>query len=373
MLRKMFALLVPLLLLSGCRSGQAELEKQNAEILAEMKKLNARLDLLEKQAKQNADIRPELKKINARLDRLEKQRRVQVRQTASRFARLNQTGPQLRGINVGPDREKLSKIQLPANPADQQIIDYIRQIRDATAGQNIWSDADPQIEMYEKIGPGHLRVLLPYLRGEARYRHLYAALPKLIDERDKELVRKSLAKYPVLLQCAVRKGWLKEMKDEVFGLLKAGNPVLLHSIKDALPALAQTPEELKILKDVYVRDPYGYFLLNGLKKKLPEPEIREMVNRAWDEALKKQDPVHQMTMRAQDAVQEGQNVEALKFLLKKLLLSAQTRFPVRDIAIFLSARCDFPIYDPARLREWYDKNADRIVFDPATGKYVVKK
>ena len=163
------------------------------------------------------------------------------------------------------------------------------------------------------------------------------------------------------------------MKDEVFGLLKAGNPVLLHSIKDALPALAQTPEELKILKNVYVRDPYGYFLLNGLKKKLPEPEIREMVNRAWDEALKKQDPVHQMTMRAQDAVQEGQNVEALKFLLKKLLLSAQTRFPVRDIAIFLSARCDFPIYDQARLREWYDKNADRIVFDPATGKYVVKK
>ena len=187
MLRKIFALPVAgLLLLSGCRSGNAELEKQSAEILAEMKRINTRLDGLEKQAKQNAAIRPELKKLNARLDRLERQRRIQVRQASYRLNRSNQTGPQLRGINVGPDREKLSKIQLPANPIDQQIIDYIRQIRDATVGQNIWSDSDPQIEMYEKIGPGHLRLLLPYLRGEARYRHLYAALPKLIDERDKE-------------------------------------------------------------------------------------------------------------------------------------------------------------------------------------------
>ena len=36
-----------LVLLSGCQSGNNALEKQNAEILAEMKKLNTRLDLLE--------------------------------------------------------------------------------------------------------------------------------------------------------------------------------------------------------------------------------------------------------------------------------------------------------------------------------------
>ena len=370
-------------LLSACQSGNDALEKQNAEILAELKRINARLDDVEKQSKQNAEVYTDLRKIYAKMDYLEKQvRQLQIRRAPARSNRSNQTQTVLmqgglRSPLVRPDREKLSKIQLSANPTDQQIIEYIRQIGEASEGQNIFSEADPQIAMYEKIGPGHLRLLLPYLRGEARYRHLYLALPKLIDERDKELVRQSLAKYPVLLQCAVRKGWLKEMKDEVFGLLKAGNPVLLHSIKDALPALAQTPEELKILKDVYVRDPYGYFLLNGLKKKLPEPEIREMVNRAWDEALINQLPEHQMTMRAQHVVQEGQNVEALKYLLKMIMSAfrqgGQGVYLSRQAVTFLSTRCDFPVYDPARLREWYDKNADRIVYDPATGKYEVKK
>ena len=381
MLRKIFALPVAgLLLLSGCRSGNAELEKQNAEILAEMKKLNARLDAVEQQAKQNSEIRPELKKLNARLERLEnweKKIRVQTRQALSRFNRSNQTGPQLRGINVRPDMTKLSQIRLSANPTDQQIIEYIRQIRDATEGQNIWSDEDPQIEMYEKIGPGHLRLLLPYLRGGGRYRHLYAALPKLIDDRDKEQVRKLLADYPVLLQAVVRKGWLKEMKYEVFRLLKARKTVALHVIKDALPDLAQSPEELEILKDVYIHQVMGYVLLDSLKKKLPEPEIREMVNQAWAAALKKQLSGYPMTMRAQHAVQEGQNVEALKFLLKMIMSAfrqgGQGVYLSRQAVTFLSTRCDFPVYDPARLREWYDKNADRIAYDPATGKYVVKK
>ena len=134
MLRKSFVLSVlSLVLLSACRSGNETLEKQNAEILAEMKRINTRLDGLEKQAKQNADIRPELKKLNAKLDALDK--RIKQARTVNQPHVL---GP------VPPDRNKLSRIKkLPPNPTDQQIIDYIRQIREATVGQTVFSNTHP--------------------------------------------------------------------------------------------------------------------------------------------------------------------------------------------------------------------------------------
>ena len=143
MLRKSFVLpVLSLVLLSACQSGNETLEKQNAEILAEMKKLNTRLDLLEKQAKQNA----ELKKINSKLDRLEKQ--------------INLATPSVFLGSTPAIRNKLAKIRpLPANPTDQQIIDYIRQIREASVGQTGWSSHDPQVALYERIGPGHIIVV----------------------------------------------------------------------------------------------------------------------------------------------------------------------------------------------------------------------
>ena len=372
MLRKSFALLVPcLLFLSGCRSGNAELEKQNGEILAEMKKLNARLDDIEKQAKQNAGILPELKKINARLNRMEKQQN-QVQTSSKTYVQ----GP------VWPDRDKLSKIRpLPANPTDQQIIDYIRQIRQASIGQTAFSSNDPQIEMYEQIGPGHLHLLLPYLdrNGHQAGFHLRYALPKLVGEADKELVRRSMKLYPFLLRNVVRNGWIKEMRKDILALLaqpKEAN-IPLFELRKSLGDLVQSPDDLKIVTDAYIYNVNGFVVLEGLKK-LPGVDIRKLVNQAWAEAQKKPDTYENaMSSRAKDVIQNGgPNIEAFKYLLKLLMFSTdpgQQRYRAQTIIPFLSTLCDFPIYDPARLREWYDKNADRIVYDPATGKYVVKK
>ena len=365
MLRKIFALPVAgLLLLSGCRSGNAELEKQNAEILAEMKKLNTRLDLLEKQAKQNA----ELKKINSKLDRLEKQ--------------INLATPSVFLGSTPAIRNKLAKIRpLPANPTDQQIIDYIRQIREASVGQTGWSSHDPQVALYERIGPGHLHLLLPYLNNNGHQAgfHLLHALPKLVGEADKELVRRSLKQYPFLIRCVVRNGWIKEMKKDILALLaqpqEANLP--LFELRKSLGDLVQSPDDLKIVTNAYLYNVNGFVLLEGLKK-LPGVNIPKLVNEAWTEADKNPENYENaMSSRAKDVIQNGgPNIEAFKYLLKLLMFPnnpGQQRYRAQTIIPFLSARCDFPIYDPARLREWYDKNADRIVFDPATGKYVVKK
>ena len=372
MLRKMFVLPVAgLLLLSGCRSGQAELEKQNGEILAELKKLNARLDEVEKPAKQNARILAEMKKLNAKLDRMEKQQN-QVQTSSKTYVQ----GP------VWPDRDKLSKIRpLPANPTDQQIIDYIRQIRQASIGQTAFSSNDPQIEMYEQIGPGHLHLLLPYLNNNGHQAgfHLLHALPKLVGEADKELVRRSLKQYPFLIRNVVRNGWGKEMKKDILALLaqpqEANLP--LFELRKSLGDLVQSSDDLKIVTNAYLYNVNGFVLLEGLKK-LPGVNIPKLVNEAWTEADKNPGNYENaMSSRAKDVIQNGgPNIEAFKYLLKLLMFPnnpGQQSYRAQTIIPFLSARCDFPIYDPARLREWYDKNADRIAYDPATGKYVVKK
>ncbi len=362
---------LPLVLLSACQSGNDALVKQNAEILAEMKKLNTRLDLLEKQAKQNAEIRPELKKVNARLDRLEKQQ--------NQVKTFNKTYVQ---TPVWSDRDKLSKIRpLPANPTDQQIIDYIRQIRQASIGQTAFSSNDPQIELYEQIGPGHLHLLLPYLNNNSHQAgfHLLYALPQLVGEADKELVRRSLKQYPFLIRSVVRNGWHKEMKKDILALLaqpqEANLP--LFELRKSIGDLVQSPDDLKIVINAYIYNVNGFVLLEGLKK-LPGVNIPKLVNQAWAAADKIPGNYESaMISRAKNVIQDGgPNIEAVKYLLKLLMISEHPGpqgYRKQSIVPFLVSRCDFPIYDPARLREWYDKNADRIVYDSAKRKYVVKK
>ena len=352
--KSFFPSILPLALLAGCCSDHEALEKQNAEILAEMKKINARLERLEKQSRQD--------RMNART--------IVSRPALSR--------PRI----VPPDRNKLSKIgKLPEKPTDEEIVEYIRQIGEATAGQTLFSPWDPQVALYEEIGPGHLPLLLPYLRGRNhRYMgHLQFALPKLIGEDDKELVRRSLKRYPELLRSMIRKGWQKEMRKEILSLLEQPRGYLpVFEINACLPDLIRSPEDLKLLTDVYLHDLNGHILLEGLKK-VPGADIRKLVNQAWAEASRTPAGTTEMTMSifsAMNVIRDGgPNVGAVKFLLKQLSASTGGRqiYPVYRIAPFLTPLCDFPIHGPDRLADWYEKNADRITFDPAKGKYVLKK
>ena len=204
--------------------------------------------------------------------------------------------------------------------------------------------------------------------------HLRIAFPKLVGEADKELVRRSLKRYPVLIQSVVHNGWIKEMKQEIIALLKMPDAPFWE-LRKCIPELGQSPDLLKIVTDIYINHPDGYFFWSGLKQ-IPGVDIRNLVNQAWKKALENPPHVNAMISRAQHAIKYGgPNVEAVKYLLK-MLMSDQPgiqTFRKQIIIPFLTPWCDFPIYDQARLREWYDKNADRIAYDPATGKYVVRK
>ncbi|MBQ6597686.1 MAG: hypothetical protein IJH79_09060 [Lentisphaeria bacterium] len=346
MLRKTYYLLVllPVLMLSACRSDNETIEKQNAEILAELKKLNTRMDRMEKRLNSGG-------------------------QRGYRTI-VNRTAP---GIDMG----KILKIKpLPKNPTDQQIIDYVRQIREATGRQTVFSDTDPQIALYEQIGPGHLKLLLRFLTRDRYSFHISRALPKLVGKRDRELVRQNLNRYPALLECAAQKGWLKDMRTDILQLLRTQPHSSLYAIRDHLQDLVQSPEDLKIITDVFIHQSQAFYLLDGLKR-IPGVDLRKAVNQAWKVAKKLSKPGYPVVVRAQHAVQYGQNVDAFKFLLKRVMSSDPNpkTFPGfwdQQTLQILAAKCDFPVYRPADLREWYEKNADRIIYDPDEGKFVLK-
>jgi len=350
-----FLFVLPLFLLCGCRSGNEAREKQNAELLAELKTANVRLERME------SDLAL-LKQVLGRLVRVEREL------TMIRSGRQLIPGSRL----AGADRNKLAKIRrLPKDPTDRQIVEYIRQIGEASAGQQVWSSKDPQIALYEQIGPGHLRLLLPYLTdGSPQARHLGYALPKLVDERDRELVRQSLKRYPVLIETVLLKGWGKDMKKEIFAASSI-NTFPLWGVRERIPDLVRSPEDMEILTYLYIRDPNGYLLLNGLKK-LPGTDVPKLVDQAWEAARKGRYHEYVMIPRARDAVQYGRNVEAFRYLLKQVMIFPIRDYRCRDTARFLSGLCDFPVHDQAALNEWYGKNADRIVFDPVSGKFVLK-
>ncbi|MBQ9502420.1 MAG: hypothetical protein IJU70_09715 [Lentisphaeria bacterium] len=349
---------LPLFLLCGCRSGNETLEKQNAELLAELKTANVRLERMERQLSL-------LKTVDARLLRVEREL------TMIRSGRQLIPGSRL----AGADRNKLAKIRrLPKDPTDRQIIEYIGQIGEASAGQQVWGSNDPQVALYEQIGPGHLRLLLPYLAGNFQQSfHLERALPRLVDERDRELVRQSLKRYPVLIEAALRKGWGKDMKKEIFAAFKSTDNLPFPELVKHLSELVQSPEDMKILTEMYIHNRNGHLLLRGLKQ-LPGADVKKLVDQAWKAVQKKEYPDFAMISRARDAVQYGRNVEAFRYLLKRVMISGPRSrdYGIRQMAQFLSGLCDFPVYDQAALNEWYGKNADRIVFDPASGKFVLK-
>mgnify|MGYP000314986631 FL=1 len=73
------------------------------------------------------------------------------------------------------DPEVLAKIKpLPDKPTDAEIRAYVGAILEATKDQNSFKPEDPQVAMLEKIGPGHLKILLPYLSQRSYYNFGYA-------------------------------------------------------------------------------------------------------------------------------------------------------------------------------------------------------
>ena len=217
----LYGMILPgIFLIAGCQSGNEVLEQQNAQILSELRKLNQQLSGIQKKMQEEPAL-------------------------AFSSVKYPYNSTSARGANLA----LLAKIKrLPENPTDDQIVKYVQQIIAATAGQNSYSMTDPQVGMYKLIGTGHLKVLLPFLDGGTfnAFYHLKEAMPDLVEEKDKPLIKSSLIQYPKLLDTVVKKGWSREFKKEILKLLESTtNSSPFHTLRMVVPSLAETPEDIQ--------------------------------------------------------------------------------------------------------------------------------
>lgn len=270
----------------------------------------------------------------------------------------------------GIDPVKIAAIApLPEKPTDAQILSYIAAIKDASAGQNSYSPDQPQVALYRKIGPGHLKLLLPEIPGSPRNYNLLYALPELVGPADKEAALAALPTAPELITSVLKNGWAKEQKKVVFAILTEGRFYNLYDQKKTILALAETDEDRRLLLDAFVRNAYLNYLFDDLSR-LPGVNPVELANRAWEQQRFSNDDF-QRSQIALLAAKNG-NVDALGYLINKIATKTREGYLDDNIPIFIAISTGQSL-QPDKLLNWYGENRDKLVWDPATKRYLVKK
>jgi hypothetical protein len=268
------------------------------------------------------------------------------------------------------DPAKLAAIPpLPDKPTDEQIKSYLAAIADASAGQNSFGPGNPQVAMYRKIGPGHLSLLLPEMSGEPRNYHMIYALPALVGPADKKTALAALAGQPELLVPILKNGWGKEIKKEMFAVMAGSRSFSIQNQKKEIIELVENDEDRKQLIQAFIVQPNLFFLYDDLAK-MPGVNATDLINQAW-ESQRFNSQNWTLQPLALQAARRG-NLEAFGYLINKFCTRTPNDYFNDDILIFLALATGQPL-QAEKLQNWYSENRDKLMFDPATKHYQVKK
>lgn len=251
--------------------------------------------------------------------------------------------------------------KLPENPTDEQIRNYVEQIIRASGGASCPSEA-PQVKMLKAVGPGRLRVLLPFLKDGSGVLLLEQVLPELVVPADKELVLEYLREFPVFAVTAIRQGWINDAKKDIFEILEdPEDGKYRSSLIPYVKTLAQTPADREKIVNLYI----GRTNCSGLYpviREFPDIDIVSINNQAW--TRQKEGPeAAQYAMRAA----ETGNVEALGYLINGYFdRNTESVFDGADI--MLIKLTGLPL-DRKTMAEWYQGNKDKLYIDEKSGRF----
>jgi len=320
-------LLGVMLLCCGCPSDAA---KQNKEILAQLKEINAALKLL---------------------------------------AAPKSIDSETAAVPSRSVEEILAALKpLPPNPTDAQITMYIDSVIAAAGGYVFFDWYDPRIEYLRKIGPGHFSVIMPYFEGGQGHsiRALWEdALPDLVVDGDKDTVIKLLPRSPALTKTVVKNGWEKEAKAEFFKLAWSSD-VIPYQLKQTLRTLVTTPEDRQELTKLFLAKP-DCDDFYPLVSSFPESDPEELVLAAWKKYRDKAD--NNQFERAVRAASFG-NLEALESAIS-LYFTNQDYIGDEEVTMLL-AQTTGQVLNKKILRKWYDDNKDKLVFNAGKRRFEVK-
>ena len=325
-------------LLAGCATPNTPTTEQYEKIAEQLGRINQQLEAINKSLESNS----RLAKLSTATNRMYP-------------ATLQNRG----------DLVALSKIPtLSDNATTQEITKYIGAIKQASVGQNSYSPSDVQVEMLKAIGPGHLEVIMPFLSNDNF--HMNYALPFLVDDKDKDIVLKNILRYPKLASVAIKRGWGKEAKEDIFKVLEAGSGGSWELMRNAA-LFIETPEDRERIIKIYINGSNTNELFNTIKA-FPGIDLAKINNEAW-----KKHQYDQQWSRLQYATRAADtgNLEALAAMIQILGVD-RSSFNHNDSAITL-IRLTGQSLDYDKLMKWFEVNKDNLYFDKEQRCFLVRK
>lgn len=265
--------------------------------------------------------------------------------------------------------EKLQKIKLPENPDEEQVAQYIKAIQQATGSPRSISSSDMQIQMYRKIGPGHLKTFLALMDRRFSF-HMQQALPSLVGDNDKEFVLSSIEKYPFLLPFIYMRGWTAEASPRIWEVMKTTSE--FSWFQPFLAGKTFTQEQQKMLIEIFCANPSAG-LLAPIIEQFPDTDLAAIAEKAWNTHKKTSDD-SQKNRRNQYYYMQPYAVFAAKYtgntdaLLNLAEMAAKERFVSRIPGYNLT----LPVilhqltgqgFDSKKVLDWVKANKDKLVFD----------
>ncbi len=313
----------------GCKSADAENERQTLQML---KEINQKLDAIDARLKKNEERKP-----------------VNI----------------ISRMNNNTNLVALEKITLPENPTREQVSEYIQKIVNASREQRSFSSNDLQVAMLSLIGHKNLDLLLKYYSSTF---YIQYAVQNMATKDDKEIILKALKENRDLIRVVLRMGWEKDVKDLIIQELKNNRNVLPPEWIDA----AVMFKDPKIYPDLIE------YLINGGNcsitykaiKKLPGIELEDAVAKMWDKK-RLLDSYWERDNAAMIAAEWG-HLDALGYLINWLKQPQPDQHMCGEIRNTIWQVTE-QSGSPEELDKWFKENGDKLTFDKKTGKYAVKK
>ncbi|MEI6167420.1 MAG: hypothetical protein WCS52_09515 [bacterium] len=312
----------------------------------------------------------ELSAIHASLDKIASELSAMRNQKAlppeSSFSSDDDSGFVLKKANV----DTLRGITLPANPTEAQIGQYISEIVKASKGQNTFGDSDIQVGMLARVGSTNLQYLVDALNGSqgcGNY-HLEAAICRLADNQNKELILKTLPVQHNLVKVVTRMGWEPDARGTLLAELKNKTDYLPTEWISAVASL-RDPASYPLLRDYFIYGHNKYWTYSEIKD-LPIDNMPAAIVEAWQRS-RAQDPVNKRYM-AMVAMQFGHK-DALECVCDGLVDPASRNYGNNgEMRSSVLKMVDF-YGTNEELANWYRTNRDKIKFNAATKKFIVEK
>lgn len=323
--------------------------------------------------KELADLRKEVQDLRKEVDAL-KERLAKFESKPGPAAPAPSVGFPPRGA----DSKALAGIVLPENPTREQLVEYVRQIVAASAGQTSVSSVDPQIDMLAKVGPDHLDVLLDGLadlrktpmRGGrvilmADIYFIYA-IERIADERHKDMIIKALDRSHELARVILAKGWEKDAASILISELR-GRPMYLPIEWINAVASLEDAATYPALEDYFIVGTNHAMTYEAIRS-LPGLDLTDAVEQVWKNSRLDRWEKNRM---AAIAVGYG-HADALACLFDALGTVSERDFYRPSLREAILSHVDARGSND-ELKAWFQKNKDKLVFDPKDKMFRVKE